>query len=83
MCNSWGDPHVETFDGGLNDVYDANWYTLVEPTLEAQENESVPYFRVSQRTYEKRTVAYIDMGRFRWKSGDGFGIFWMVLILVH
>ena len=60
MCNSWGDPHVDGFDGGLNDVYDATWYTLVEPTLEAQENESVPYFRVSQRTYEVKYVAYID-----------------------
>ena len=71
MCNSWGDPHVEGFDGGTNDVYDANWYTLVEPTLEAQENDSVPYFRVSQRTFEVKYVAYIDIGRFRWKSKDG------------
>ena len=48
MCNSWGDPHVDTFDGSMNDVYDSNWYTLVEPTLEAQEDKNVPYFRVSQ-----------------------------------
>ena len=48
MCNSWGDPHVDGFDGARNDVYDANWYTLVEPTAEAQENDGVPYFRVSQ-----------------------------------
>jgi len=48
MCNSWGDPHVDGFDGNRNDVYDANWYTLVEPTAEAQENEGVPYFRISQ-----------------------------------
>ena len=48
VCNSWGDPHVDGFDGARNDVYDANWYTLVEPTAEAQENDAVPYFRVSQ-----------------------------------
>ena len=71
MCNSWGDPHVDGFDGGQNDVYDANWYTLVEPTLEAQENDSVPYFRVSQRTYEVKYVAYIDTGRFLWQSKNG------------
>ena len=68
MCNSWGDPHVDGFDGSQNDVYDANWYTLVEPTLEAQENKAVPYFRISQRTYEVKYVAYIDVGRFRWPS---------------
>ena len=48
MCNSWGDPHAYTFDDSNNDVYDAGWYTLSEPTLEAQENQNVPYFRVSQ-----------------------------------
>ena len=47
-CRAWGDPHVDGFDGNRNDVYDANWYTLVEPTAEAQENEGVPYFRISQ-----------------------------------
>ena len=61
MCNSWGDPHVNGFDG-QNDVYDVNWYTLVEPTLEAQENDTVPYYRVSQRTYNVKHVAYIDIG---------------------
>jgi hypothetical protein len=71
VCNSWGDPHVDGFDGAQNDVYDANWYTLVEPTLEAQENDFVSYFRVSQRTYEVKDVAFIDIGRFRWLSKNG------------
>ena len=57
VCRSWGDPHVETFDGLRNDVYGQAWYQLSE-TTPAGLSEGLEYFQVALQTRRAGRVAY-------------------------
>ena len=49
LCQAWGDPHVRTFDGNTNDIYEQGTYTLAEATGPSLAN-GAEYFHVKLET---------------------------------
>ena len=56
MCQAWGTgTHVFTFDGNMNNIFEAGKFQLVETTVQAQMELGLPYIQISMTT-EKVSV---------------------------
>ena len=60
------------FDGGKLDMYNAGWFTKLEPIKDS--NAYLPYFRVSAKIFEKTTrkrVGFNEIARVQFSDKAG------------